>query len=121
MVAQKLLSTENYLHKDYHLFTDNFYTSLRLAKVLLKQNTYLTGTIRRNRNEIPPEAKKAIVREAKYMAHENVLMCSFRDQKSKPIPVILISSNSDTNSVKIKEKKANFEYEKMIPSYLCLL
>jgi hypothetical protein len=75
-VAQKLLSTGNYLHKGYHLFTDNFYLSLHLAKALLKENTYLTGTIRRNRKEIPPEAKKAIVGEAEYMAHENVLMCS---------------------------------------------
>lgn len=117
-VAQKLLSIGNYLHKGYHLFTDNFYTSLRLAKALLKQNTYLTGTIRRNRKEIPPEAKKAIVGEAKYMAHENVLMCSFRDKKSKPNPVILISSNSDTNSVTIKKKKGNFECEKTKPSMI---
>ena len=46
------------------------------------------------------------------MAHEYVLMCSFRDKKSKPNPVILISSNADTNSVTIKKKKGNFEYEK---------
>ncbi|TBU20879.1 transposase IS4 [Hamiltosporidium tvaerminnensis] len=52
------------------------------------------------------------------MAHENVLMCSFRDKKSNPNPVILISSNSDTNSVTIKKKKGNFEYEKMKPSMI---
>ncbi|XP_053994155.1 piggyBac transposable element-derived protein 4-like [Hylaeus volcanicus] len=108
-VVQKLFSIGNYLHKGYHLFTDNFYTSLHLAKALLKQNTYLIGTIRRNRKEIPPEAKKAIVGEAKYMAHENILMCSFGDKQSKPNPVILISSNSDTNSVTIKKKKGNHE------------
>lgn len=117
-VLQKLLSIGNYLNKGYHLFTDNFYTSLRLAKALLEQNTYITGTIRRNRKEIPPEAKKAIVGEAKYLAHENVLMCSFRDKKSKPKPVILISSNADTNSVTIKKKKGNFEYEKVKPSMI---
>lgn len=117
-VVQKLLSTGNYLNKGYHLFTDNFNTSLHLAKALLEQNTYITGTIRRNRKVIPPEDKKAIVGEAKYLAHENVLMCSFRDKKSKPNPVILISSNADTNSVTIKKKKGNFEYEKVKPSMI---
>ncbi|KAI4481552.1 hypothetical protein M0802_013949 [Mischocyttarus mexicanus] len=117
-VVQKLLSIGNYLNKGYHLFTDNFYTSLRLAKSLLKQNTYLTGTIRRNRKEIPPEAKKATVGEAKYLAHKDILMCSFRDKKSKPNPVILISSNADTENVTIKKKKGNFEYEKVKPSVI---
>ena len=45
-------------------------------------------------------------------------MCSFRDKKSKPNPVILISSNADTNSVTIKKKKGNFEYEKTKPSMI---
>lgn len=117
-VVEKLLLMGNYLNKGYHLFTDNFFTSLHLAKSLLKQNTYLTGTIRRNRKEIPPEAKKATVGEAKYLAHKDILMCSFRDKKSKPNPVILISSNTDTDNVTIKKKKRNFEYEKVKPSMI---
>ena len=118
VVVQKLLSIGNYLNKGYHVFTDNFYTSLRLAKALLQQNTYLTGTIQLNRKEIPPEAKKANVGEAKYLGHKNVLMCSFRDKKSKPNPVILISSNAHTNNVTIKKKRGNVEYEKVKPSVI---
>jgi len=105
VVVQKLLSIGNYLNKGYHLFTDNFFTSLRLAKALLLENTYLTGTIRRNRKEIPPEAKKVNVGDAKYFEHENVLMCSFRDKKCKPNPVIMISSNADNSNVTIKKRE----------------
>lgn len=117
-VVMKLLSVGNYLHKGYHLFTDNFYTSLHLAKSLLKRNTYLTGTIRRNRKEIPAEAKKAEVGVAKYFANQNILMCSFKDKKTKPHPVILISSNANSDTVRVTKKKGSYEYTKEKPSMI---
>jgi hypothetical protein len=35
------------------LFTDNFFTTVRLARDLVKKNIYLTGTIRKNRIGLP--------------------------------------------------------------------
>lgn len=66
IVVQKLLSIGDYFNKGYHLFTDNFYTSLKLAQALLEKCTYITGTIRRNRKNLPKEAKNADVRVPKY-------------------------------------------------------
>jgi hypothetical protein len=60
LVVTQVVSPDNYLLKGYYLFTVNFYKSLSLAKAILKQITYLTRTIRHNRKEIPPKAKKAI-------------------------------------------------------------
>lgn len=44
--------------KGYHLFTDRFYTSFHLAEELLNMGIHLTGTIQKNRQELPAEAKK---------------------------------------------------------------
>ena len=38
----------HYLLRDYVLFTDNFYTSIKLAKHLRRYNTHLVGTVRTN-------------------------------------------------------------------------
>jgi len=118
VVVEKLLSLGNYLYKGYHLFTDNFYTGIHLAKSLIQRGTYLTGTIRRNRKFVPKEAKMATVGEPKYFTSDEILMCSYRDKKSKKFPVILISTNSNAENVTVKKKKGTFECEKTKPSMI---
>ncbi|GLV40065.1 hypothetical protein CBL_02950 [Carabus blaptoides fortunei] len=109
VVVLKLLSLGNYLNKGYHLFMDNFFTSIQLIKALLQKDTYLTGTIRRNRKDIPKEAKFADVGQPKYFKSNRILICSYRDKKSHKNPVILISTNSTTENITIKKKRGNFE------------
>ena len=46
-----------YLRKEYHVYLDNFYTSLRLVKDLKDANTYAYGTIRVNRRQFPDNLK----------------------------------------------------------------
>ncbi|KAH9637759.1 hypothetical protein HF086_009427 [Spodoptera exigua] len=41
------------LNKGHTLYTDNWYTSIDLARNLLKNETHLVGTIRKNRRNIP--------------------------------------------------------------------
>lgn len=43
----------NYRMKGHCLFIDNFYTSPRLLKDLLRAGTYCTATIRANRKPFP--------------------------------------------------------------------
>lgn len=118
LVVEKLLSMGNYLNKGYHLFTDNFYTSVELARFLYQKTTYLTGTIRRNRKLVPKEAKTVPVNEPKYFTNDPVLMCSFREKKSKKNPVILISTCSDTANVSVTKKRGNYESIKNKPSMI---
>ena len=50
---------EDFLGKGYSVFADNFYNSVKLAKHLSKQKTYICGTLRRDRKGNP----KAIVKK----------------------------------------------------------
>ena len=49
---------QNYLDQGYHLFVDNFYTSMTLAKDLFHRGTLLTGTILDSRRDFPASLKK---------------------------------------------------------------
>ncbi|PNF31176.1 hypothetical protein B7P43_G15164, partial [Cryptotermes secundus] len=57
-VLMKLLNMGNYLHKGYHIFMDNFFSSIPLAKELYELQTFITGTIRRNRKWLPARKEK---------------------------------------------------------------
>ncbi|CAC5424426.1 unnamed protein product [Mytilus coruscus] len=72
------------LNKWYHIFTDNFFLSLNLARPLLVQRTHLTGNLRRNRpmpnmidNADPDPGQTTYARQG------NILLCSFRDQNRR--------------------------------------
>ena len=56
---------ERYLGRGHALYTDNFYTSPLLSEELLKYDTYLCGTTRRNRKHMPklkePLARKEVI------------------------------------------------------------
>lgn len=56
-VVSKLLAIGNYLGEGFHLFTDNFYTSVPLMDWLYKNKTFLTGTVKRDRKHLPNEVK----------------------------------------------------------------
>lgn len=43
--------------KGFQLFTDRYYTSIELARELYKMNVHFTGTVQRNRKELPNEVK----------------------------------------------------------------
>ena len=66
MMENEACTTENipatlmqrYQGKGHHLFIDNYYTSINLAKHLLQHDTHVTGTIRDNRKYFSVELKK---------------------------------------------------------------
>ena len=54
-VVRKLMG--DYESQGYHLYVDNFYTSMTLAKHLFQQRTLFTGTILENRKDFPASLK----------------------------------------------------------------
>lgn len=52
-VVMQLL--QKYLHNGHALYMDNFYHSFTLAKRLLDNNTYCSGTLRKDLKENPME------------------------------------------------------------------
>ena len=54
-VVRKLM--RDYENQGYHLYVDNFYTSMTLAKHLFQQGILFTGTILENRKDFPASLK----------------------------------------------------------------
>ena len=54
-VVMKLM--QNYLNQGYHLFIDNFYTSVTVAKHLFQHGVLTTGTILDTRRDFPANLK----------------------------------------------------------------
>ena len=52
------------LDQGYSVYTDNFYTSTKLANLLLTNKTHLTGTVRANR--IPERLKTKVYQNVRY-------------------------------------------------------
>ena len=63
-VVMKLM--QNYLNKEHKLFTDNFYSSLKLFLDLLKNGTYACGAVRTTRKCFPPELKHLTLKRPEY-------------------------------------------------------
>lgn len=51
---------DDLINKGYFLYMDNFYNSVNLSELLLSKNTYVCGTLRKNRGE-PEEIKKSCI------------------------------------------------------------
>ncbi|KAG5864095.1 hypothetical protein JTB14_010707 [Gonioctena quinquepunctata] len=65
-----LALTEGLLDKGRTLYTDNFYTSCPLAKILLTKSTHLVGTLRRSRKHLPKDVKTKKLKKHEYIGQE---------------------------------------------------
>ena len=85
-IVRLLLSSANLLNKFYHVYCDSFFSSIQLATDLLRQNTYLTGTLRKNR-PMPALIKNANLapNQTVYMRKRDLLAVAFRDGTKKPV------------------------------------
>ena len=56
-LREKVILTlaDPFLDKAYHLYFDNFFSSVQIAEELLKRNTYCCGTVRPNRKKWPKD------------------------------------------------------------------
>lgn len=58
-----LLQRSQYLNRRHHLFVDNYFNSIALAKYLHCKNIYLTGTIRSYRKGVPDDIRTPKINE----------------------------------------------------------
>lgn len=86
VVVKMRLALGNYFMKGYHVVVDNFFSSVDLARELYKNQTYLTGTLRRNRKNIPIELKEKFGGgEKKYVRSDAILFLGQREKNPKKI------------------------------------
>ena len=86
--------TEPFLKCGRNVTTDNFFTSISLAKKLLAKRTTLVGTIRRNKRELPKPAKVMkddMVRFSTQLYKSD--NCTLTIYKSKPNKKVLLLSS----------------------------
>lgn len=105
-VIMNELSLCKLLGKGYHVFTDNWYTKLPLAKELLSKKTYLTGTVNKNTRDLSKQAKLIVLgrEESAYFRHQkNILLVKY-NQRAKNKPVYLISTGVNAEDRLITSK-----------------
>lgn len=102
-----------YLDKGFHLFFDNFYTSLKLLKDMILRNTYCCGTIRSNRGEFPNKFKTDKLEKGStvYLKNGNILAVHWKDKRD-----VYALSSFHGNSEKIVER---FSGEISKPDMIC--
>lgn len=75
---------EKYLEKGRTVVTDNFYTSVPLAKQLLKKKTHLVGTLRKNRRYLPKEVITKKIKKGEIFGKEDdndIVVSKFNDKR----------------------------------------
>jgi hypothetical protein len=94
-----------YLGKGRNVTTDNFFTSLKLAKDLLKKKTSLIGTVNKVRRELPlsvmdlkPEMYSSVLH-----VHAGITLTTYRCKRRKN--VVLMSTLHPSISISTEGKK----------------
>lgn len=103
-VVMKLM--EPYLGKGRNVTTDNFFTSLSLAKDLQLRSTSIVGTVNRIRRELPPSAAmdpKAERHSSKVLKHDMFTLTVYKCKPNKN--VILLSSLHQSVGIASDPKK----------------
>ena len=79
---------EPLLNKGYHLYTDNWHTSLPLYKYLHCRGTLACETIRSNRKGFPEQVKTAKLRQDEQIAcrSDELFALKFKDKKDVFMP-----------------------------------
>lgn len=89
-----------------NLTTDNYYTSYELAEYLLKNGLTLTGTLKKNKRELPPEFQPSTSRtvgSSMFGFQPDVTLVSHVPKKNKA--VILLSTMHDNNEIDEETQK----------------
>ncbi|XP_060874821.1 piggyBac transposable element-derived protein 4-like [Metopolophium dirhodum] len=99
-----------YLNVGRTVVTDNFYTSMPLARELLKNNTHLVGTLRTNRVKLP-EVLKTKLKKGQIIGKEStdgVVVAKWHDKRD----VAMLSTKHGIEMIDTGKKNRNDEPQK---------
>ena len=103
------------LDQGYHIFADNWFSSVKLASFLIERNTLYTGTLRECRG-VPAMLRlyKTAVRESHFSRSGKVLIAKFADKKSSgKKTVYLIDTSSAAKRDDVTEVRKGGEVIRM--------
>ncbi|XP_067134165.1 piggyBac transposable element-derived protein 4-like [Centruroides vittatus] len=118
IVVRRLLDIGNYNNKGYHVFIDDYFTSVPLIRHLYSQGTYITGMVRRNRKQLPPQfRRKFSLGQTSYFRSGPILACGFREKTSEKKPVLLLSSHAGARDDQIVKRGVAISKPQVVLSY----
>lgn len=74
--------TQPFINKNRHVFYNSFFTSVKLAQDLEKDQTYLCVTVHSDRKDLPRESSHFKKEKAVFGSTKNVVCCVWRDTKT---------------------------------------
>ena len=87
----------------YHVYFDNFFTSVPLVQELARHRTLACGTVRMNRKELPADVKKTKLKvpgELLTRQSGNLLLTMWHDKRQ----VAVLSTNQNAGSIDITRR-----------------
>lgn len=96
--------------------TDNWYTNLALANLLLDNDTHLVGTLRKNRRGLPKEVIEAKLKPGESIARENergICVLKWKDKRD----VLMLSTKHSNGFRTVLKKGKAVRKPKMIFAY----
>ncbi|KAG8239438.1 hypothetical protein J437_LFUL017431 [Ladona fulva] len=94
------------LNKGHSLFMDNFYNSISVAKFLLENKTYVTGTLRANRKGNPCEITSKTLKRVECVemfTEDGISILKWKDRRD----VLMISSEFDGEMTEVTDRRGN--------------
>ena len=99
---------EPYLNAGRTVCTDNYYTSIPLARKLLQSETHLIGTLRANRKYLPSDVTQARLKPGEVQAAENddgIVVIKWKHKRD----VLILSTKHDDTTVDSGKKSRKKE------------
>ena len=105
----------NYYQKNHICYTDNFYTSIKLANHLITNRTHLCGTIRKNSRNFPKLHQQPLQRgdNIKLANNDGIVVCRWWDKRD----ILSLSTCTDGHDVEITRRNATVKKPHLLIRY----
>lgn len=107
LVGENVVLTlmEPFVDRGRNVTTDNFFTSLSLAKSLLRRRTSLVGTMNMARRELPPSAGQCSeLHSTQVMKHQRATLTMYQAKRKKRVCILSILHQTVSVSREGKKK-----------------
>ncbi|XP_069363497.1 piggyBac transposable element-derived protein 4-like [Maniola hyperantus] len=93
---------EGYLEKGHTIYADNFYNSPDLTRRLSERKTYICGTLRKMRKNLPKDVTNAKLKRGKLAAKScnDITVCKWKDKRD----VLVISNKHQLQLVNVRNR-----------------
>lgn len=117
-VAEKIVTElmDSLLDSGRTVYTDNWYTSVRLSKQLINRDTHLVGTLRQNRRNNPSDVVNAKLKKGQVVAQQNedkTVVLKWKDKRD----VLMLSTKHDDSMLTFLQRGKELSKPAMVVEY----